>query len=49
MIDTVKSFMLNEMELIFFSIYLEKINWLCGIITLTDNITLVALYIKVNI
>jgi len=46
MIYIVKAFMLNEMELIFLSIYLEKINWHFGI-GLEENIMLTALYIKV--
>ena len=49
MIYTVNAFMLNEMELIFFSLYLEFINWKCVIIDLQDNLMLTALYVKVSV
>jgi hypothetical protein len=39
--------MMNEMEIIFFSIYLEKVNWQSGSIRLFDNLMLTALYVKV--
>lgn len=40
--------MLYKMELIFFFIYLEEINWECTQIGIIDNLMLTALYIKVN-
>lgn len=49
LIYTVKSFLMNEIEIVFFSIYLEKINWLTGLIGLQDNLMLTALYVKVII
>ena len=39
---------MNEMEIMFFTIYIEKVNWNIEIIDVFDNLILLGLYVKVR-
>ena len=48
MLYTINTLLMNEMEIMFFNIYIEKVNWNTEIIDVSDNLILLGLYVKVN-
>ena len=48
LLNVVKTVLLNELELVYFSIYLDKLGWESPGFTLEDNLLLTALAVKVK-
>jgi hypothetical protein len=48
LLNVVKTVLLNEMELVYFSIYLDKLGWESQGFNLEDNLLLTALAVKVH-
>jgi hypothetical protein len=49
MLSVINTLLLNEMEIMFFNIYIEKVNWKTDSIEVFDNLILLGLYVKVKI
>jgi hypothetical protein len=47
-LNVVKTVLLNELELVYFSIYLDKLGWESQGFMLEDNLLLTALAVKVK-
>lgn len=47
LLNVVKTVLLNELELVYFSIYLDKLGWESQGFTLEENLLLTALAVKV--
>ena len=48
MLYTINTLLMNEMEIMFFNIYIEKVNWNNDMISVFDNLILLGLYVKVK-